>query len=164
MGKEGERWRAGHFNPRFSTLIHDPCLSLLFSSPSLDNIHTVLPMFQHPEISILMGFASRVWMVATWCAELLLIFFLPRTKQRKQGERKCSPRCTLSRMNTNSGYYILSLLNYHFEYKIPTELAQKTDAATPYLTYQCIWTSSKLPSPKHYWPKWWRRLSNMATL
>jgi len=41
-------------------------------------------------------------------------------------------------MNTNSGYYILSLLNYHFEYKIPTELAQKTDAATPYLTYQCI--------------------------
>jgi len=95
-------------------------------------------MFLHPEISILMGFAGRVWMVATRCAELLLIFFLPRTKQRKQGERKCSLRCALSRMNTNNGYYILSLLNYHFEYKIPTELVQKTDAANPYLTYQRI--------------------------
>ena len=133
MGEEGERWRSGHFNPRFYTLIHNPCPSLLFSSPSLDNIHTVLPMFLHPEISILMGFAGRVWMVETRCAELLLIFFLPRTKQRKQGERKCSPRCTLSRMNTNNGYYILSLLSHHFEYKIPTELVQKTDASNPLL-------------------------------
>lgn len=41
-------------------------------------------------------------------------------------------------MNTNNGYYILSLPNYHFEYKIPTELAEKTDAATPYMTYQRI--------------------------
>lgn len=73
--RQRELSRSEHFNPRSSALIHDqvdPSTPLLFSFSSLDNIHTLLTTLLHLEISILMGFAGWVWLVATRWANLYL--------------------------------------------------------------------------------------------